>query len=91
MANDGININLLVEREPNHLFITDSCENGIGGFSLKSGRAFRFEIPNHLKGRVSNNVLDHLAEIVTTWLSILHGEVHPIDCCFSGTDSTTAI
>ena len=61
MANDGININLLVERQPNHLFITDSCENGIGGFSLKSGRAFRFEIPNHLKGRVSNNVLEHLA------------------------------
>ena len=40
MAHEGIDINLLIERQPNHLFVTDSCENGIGGFSMKSGRAF---------------------------------------------------
>ena len=91
MANDGIDINLLIERQPNHLFITDSCENGIGGFSLKSGRAFRFEIPSHLKGRVSNNVLEYLAEIVAIWMGILEEEVQPLDCCYSCTDNTSAI
>jgi len=45
MANDGIDINLLVEHQLNHLLITNSCENGIGGFSLKPGKAFHFKIP----------------------------------------------
>ena len=32
-AHSGISINLLVERHPNHMYIADSCENGIGSYS----------------------------------------------------------
>ena len=90
-ANQGISLNLIVERDPDHVFITDSCENGIGGFSLLSGKAWRFELPDHLKGIISNDVLECLAEIVATWVGVLDGEVKEDDCVFSGANSTTAV
>ena len=37
LAQDGISINLVLERRPDSIFIMDSCEYGIGGFSLKTG------------------------------------------------------
>ena len=87
----GISINLIIERLPNHIFITDSCENGIGGFSLKTDQAYRFELPDHLKGRASNNILEYLAKIVCIWIGIIENEVIPLDYVFSCTDNTSAI
>ena len=60
----GIPINLMIERQLNAMFIEESCDNVIGSFSLTAGVAFRHELPDHLKGRVRNNVLEHVAEIV---------------------------
>lgn len=45
----------------------------------------------YLSARVSNNVLEYLAEIVAIWVSILDGKVQPSDCCFLCTDNTTTI
>lgn len=90
-ANTGISINLLVECYPSQIYITDSYENGIGGYSLLTGRAWRFELPSHLKGHVSNNILEYLAEIVGIWMGILDGEVKKDDCIFSCTDNTSAV
>ena len=64
LAHSGIDINLIVERRPDQIYITDSCEYGIGGFSVKTGKAFRYEIPPYLRFKVSNNVLEYLAEVV---------------------------
>ena len=64
LAQSGISINLVLERRPDGIYITDSCEHVIGGFSLKTGGAFRWSISPHLRFRVSNNVLEHVAEIV---------------------------
>ena len=58
---------------------------------MQSGHAFRFEIPDHLKGRVSNDVLEHLAEIVAMWLGALEGEASALECCFSCVDNASAI
>ena len=60
----GTSINLVVEWYPNHVYITDSYENGIGEYSLFTDQAFCFELANHLKGCVDNNVLEYLAKIV---------------------------
>ena len=73
------------------MFITDSCECGIGVFSMKTGRAFRFELPVHSRFRVSNNILECLAGIVAIWLALLEGDLLPNDCAFAGMDSTIAI
>ena len=91
LAHDGVSINLIIERRPDSLFVTDSCECGLGGFSVKTGRAFRFEIPPHLRFKVSNNVLEYLAEVVAIWLGVLEGEVTEESCVFAGTDNTSAV
>ena len=90
-AHSGISVNLLVERYPSQTHIADSYENGIGGFSLITGKAWRFELPNCLKGRVSNDALECLAEIVGTWMGVIDKEVAAGDCVFSCTDNATAV
>ena len=73
------------------MFITDSCECGLGGFSIGTGRAFRYKTPENLRFRVSNNVLEFLAEVVAIWLGSLDSEVSSGSCAFSGTDNTSAV
>ena len=62
-TNKGISINNIVFRQPTHLRWDDSCPIGIGGLSI-TGRAYRYHIPRHLQGRVSNNGLEFLASVV---------------------------
>ena len=88
-AQAGVDMNLLSYREPTHLYRSDSCPEGLGGYSL-SGHAWRFKIPEDLKFRASNNLLEHLASIITPWIDIIHNRLGPGDCSLSMTDSTTS-
>ena len=45
VAHTGIDLNLLTTRELNNILGTDACEHGLGGYSFKTGRAWRWEIP----------------------------------------------
>ena len=56
---DVIDMNLLVSRKPVKVYISDSCHAGMGGYS-SDGFALRWYIPEHLKFRASNNLLEHL-------------------------------
>eukprot|EP00957_Ditylum_brightwellii_P019165 1444735-Ditylum_brightwellii.AAC.1 len=49
-----------------------SCPAGLGGYS-HDGRAWCFYLPPSLQFRASNNVLEHLASIITPWIDILEG------------------
>ena len=57
-------MNLLVFRKPTKVYRSDSCPAGMGGYS-SNGFAWRWYVPEHLKFRASNNLLEHLASIVT--------------------------
>ena len=69
LAKKGIPINNIVYRRPTHIRWDDSCPIGIGGIST-NGRAYRYNLPRHLQGRVSNNALEFLASMVGCWLDI---------------------
>jgi hypothetical protein len=61
-ANSGISINLLTLRCPTNIIITDACLDGLGGYSISSGRAWRLDLRSfHLK---ENNRLEFLASVV---------------------------
>ena len=83
-AHSGVSMNLVIEWSSNLFCIADSCDHGIGVFFVKTGHAFRFEIPSNLRPRVSN-ILEHLAEIVDTWLGGIEGEIQKVSCIFDGT------
>ena len=88
-ARAGVSLNQIAFREPNHVYRSDSCPAGLGGYS-HLGWAWRFYIPAELQGRASNNLLEHIASIITVWIDILAGRLKKCDCCLSMTDSTTS-
>lgn len=91
-ARAGISMNLLVEREPDHYLRTDACEHGLGGFNLATGRAWQWEIPEHLRNRASINFLEFLACVIGILLTVHEGSnVAPSDVFMSLTDNTSAM
>ena len=50
LASQGISLNLLTFRKPDHYIFADACEHGLGAFNKKSGRAYAWLIPEDLRG-----------------------------------------
>ena len=88
----GISLNLLTFRRPTHIFWSDACPSGIGGFSQKSGKAWRFQIPEEFLTSVqrSNNLLEFVASVISVWIEIIDGaSIH--SCFLSFADNTSAV
>ena len=66
-ANNGISLNSIAFRRPTHIYRSDSCPAGLGGYSNR-GWAWRWYLPKHLLFRASNNLLEHLAAIISPWV-----------------------
>jgi len=90
MSVAGVSINNIVFRKPTTFYRSDASEFGIGGYNLISGRAWRLEIPVHLRLRASLNSLEFLACVITIWIDSLENRIHPEDCILSQCDSTSA-
>jgi len=88
-AHNGVNMNQIAFRRPTHVYRSDSCPAGLGGYS-HDGFAWRFYLPNDLLFRASNNLLEHIAAIITPWIDITAGRLKRGDCALSMTDSTTS-
>ena len=89
---EGISLNLLTFRRPTHIFWSDACPSGMGGFSLTTGKAWRFQIPDEFLQAVNkqNNLLEFLASIISVWLEILDG-APSLSCFLSFADNTSAV
>ena len=68
----GISMNQIAYRKPNHVYRSDLCPAGMGGYSHQ-GFAWRFYLPDDLKFRASNNLLEHMASVISPWIDILAG------------------
>jgi hypothetical protein len=89
-AGAGIPMNNLTFRDPTHVSRVDACEHGIGGYSLITGKAWRFEIPIDLRLRASLNSLEHLASYVQIAFEAATTGLPASSVILTGTDSTTA-
>jgi len=89
-CNSGISMNLLTYRQPTHVYRSDACEHGLGGYAILSGKAWRYSIPVDCQNRATINVLEFLGCIVSVWIDILAGELPEEACILSQTDSTSA-
>jgi hypothetical protein len=91
-ANAGISMNLIVTRRPNRICWSDSCPFGLGGFLLRSGRAWRLRIPKEstLYGSpLINNLLEFIGMAVNIWLECLESGEN--DCILALGDNTSAV
>jgi hypothetical protein len=89
IANDGIGLNSITFRRPTHIYRSDSCPAGLGGYSNR-GWAWRWYLPKNLIFHALNNLLDHLAAVISLWVDILAGHLKNQDCALSMTNSTKA-
>jgi hypothetical protein len=89
MANNGISLNSIAFRQPTHIYRSDSCPAGLGGYNHE-GFAWRWHLLADLEFRASNNLLEHLAAIISPWIDILAGRLKSQDCVLLMADSTTA-
>ncbi len=72
IANRGISLNIIAFRRPTHIYRSDSCPAGLGGYSHK-GWAWQYYLPADQKFKASNNLLEHLAAVISPWVDILAG------------------
>lgn len=89
-ANEGVDMNLLSFRSPDIIHIGDASEIGMGSFA-SHGRAWRYLIPEHLRGRAHINILEFLTQVVSIWIDIEEGAIKKGDCVLCMGDSTTAM
>ena len=89
-GSEGTSINNIIFRAPSTFHWADSCPFGLGGYSA-SGRAWRLYIPPHLRTGPTNNVLEYMASIITTWIEIYEDRIPPLSCCLSLSDSTSTV
>jgi hypothetical protein len=90
MSITGVSINNIVFRKPTTFYCSDASEFGLGGYNIISGRAWRFEIPSHLRLRTSLNSLEFLACVITIWIDFSENRISPEECILSQSDSTSA-
>jgi len=88
-AHKGVSMNPIAYQKPTHVYWSDSCPTGIGRYSHE-GFAWRWDIPTDLQFWASNNLLEHLAAVINTWIDIIEDRLHKGDCALSMTDSTTS-
>ena len=71
-AHDGISLNGLTLRNPTRLGFSDSCPQGLGGYT-HAGRAWRLKINPKaavFNKDVANNLLEFLGMAINLWLSL---------------------
>jgi hypothetical protein len=88
-GNEGISMNQIAYCKPTHIYRRDSCPAGLGGYSHE-GFAWRYYLPPHLLGLASNNLLEHMASVISPWIDIIAGRLKEGDCSLSMMDSTTS-
>jgi hypothetical protein len=91
-ANVGISMNLIVTQRPNRICWSDSCPFGIGGFLLRTGRAWRICTPKASvlhRSALVNNLLEFIGMAVNVWLECLVATAN--DCMLALGDSTSGV
>ncbi len=88
-GNEGISMNQIAYRKPTHVYCRESCPARLGGYSHE-GFAWRYYLPPHVLGLASNNLLEHMASVISPWIDIIAGRLKEGDCSLSMTDSTTS-
>jgi hypothetical protein len=90
-AKQGVSLNNVVSRLPDHIGRSDAFEGGIGGYDLTSGKAWRFAIPAEYKNVKSQNFLEYLACMTQLMCMLAECPWTEGDCFLSVGDNKSAI
>jgi hypothetical protein len=89
IAHNSISMNIIVYRHPTHIYHSDFCPASLGEYS-NSNFAWQYYLKPEHQFQATNNLLEHIAAIITPWVDIIWGHLHSGGCALSMTDSTTS-
>ncbi len=90
-AHKGINMNTVTPREPDTVLITDaSTLQGLGGFNVATGYAWRWKPPESWN-KLSINALEFFAAILAFKVEVYLNPPQPYSCSLIVTDNTAAM
>jgi hypothetical protein len=69
-VHDSISMNIIVYQRPTHIYRSDSCPAGLGGYR-DSGFAWGYYLKPGHQFQATNNLLEHIAAIITPWVDII--------------------
>ena len=90
-ANLDILFNLIVYRAPTKMHISDLCPYRLGGFLVLRRRVQRLKLLPDLAGKVLNNLLEFITEIICIQVDILEREINLCDCCLLLGDNSSTV
>jgi hypothetical protein len=67
-------MNLLAFRAQDQIYYSDFCPADLGSYS-DQGFAWRFKVPNKILFHAMNNLLEHLAAIISPWINLINGRL----------------
>lgn len=89
-AKRGMSINSVVFRTPTTVTLSDSCEFGMGGYCLKTGRAWRYRFTKGEREAFSLNLKEFIAAVICGKIFLPFDE-SPSPCLLSIGDSSCAV
>jgi hypothetical protein len=81
---------LITFREPIVFHRSDACTTGLGGYNIRSGRAWRIKLPDDCISRAHINTLKFIATIITLWIDVHSRSISNDDCILSQIGSSSA-
>ena len=100
-SHEGISLNRLVCRVPTHLYHADSCPEGMGGYSVSTGRAWRMQIHQSAidtlrthsidEEKRSNNLLEYIAIVVSIWVDCYFHDIPEDAAVLALSDNSSAV
>jgi hypothetical protein len=89
ITHDSISMNIIVYQCPMHIYHSDSCPAGLGGYN-NSSFAWQYYLKPEHQFQATNNLLEHIAAIITPWVDIIWARLLLGGCALSMTNSTTS-
>jgi len=88
-AKAGISINSVIFRRPTSYTISDASEHGVGGYCLRTGKAWRYKFKTHEAAALTLNLKEFIGSIINGMI-FLPLDPSPQPCLLSIGDSTSA-
>ena len=90
-CNKGVHTNSICHTTINTYLITDACEFGLGGYNIKTGKAWRYQLPSWMTERFHINLLEFISCVIAIWLEIIGGTNTPHTRILALTDNSSAV
>ena len=86
----GVSINQITFVQHDVQIYTDACETGLGGYNPRTGKGWRFKLPEWMQRQFHINILEFIASVIGIWLEIKNKNIQYLNI-LAKTDNSSAL